>query len=348
MQNNLTNPFNITFGRLPDEQIKRNDIYDEIITSYNGNNTNPLYILVGARGCGKTVTMTNIANHFKEEKKWIVVDINPHQDILEQLASSIYQKGKLKHLFIHPEFSFSFHGFSFSISGDKSINTVPMLLEVMFEYLKKKNISVLITLDEVNNNKYMKIFAHSFQSFLRNDYNVYLLMTGLHDNVSSLENEKSLTFLYRAPKIYLPPLSIRAITYSYEDLLKMDEKDAFDCAKLTNGYAFAYQLLGYILFESNKKKLDNQVLREFDLSLEEKSYSKIYSELSKKEKEIIHLVANDITSNQDLIKKLNIQNNYLATYKQILYKKGILDISKRGEVSFILPRFKELVLFQEQ
>ena len=130
----MSNPFNITFGKLPLEIIERKNIYDEIISSFNGNNTNPLYILVGARGSGKTVTMTSIANHFKKEKNWIIVDINPHQDILEQIATSIYNKGKLKHLFIHPEFSFSFHGVSFSIKGGELINSISMLLDLMFEY----------------------------------------------------------------------------------------------------------------------------------------------------------------------------------------------------------------------
>ena len=343
----MSNPFNITFGKLPLEIIERKNIYDEIISSFNGNNTNPLYILVGARGSGKTVTMTSIANHFKKEKNWIIVDINPHQDILEQIATSIYNKGKLKHLFIHPEFSFSFHGVSFSIKGGELINSISMLLDLMFEYLKKKGISVLVTIDEVSNNKYMKIFTHSFQSFLRNNYNLYLLMTGLHENVSSLENEKSLTFLYRAPKIYLPPLNLRAISYSYMDLLNMDEIEAIKCAKLTMGYAFGYQLLGYLLFESNKKKLDNKILKQFDIEIYEKSYMKIYSELTKKEKEIVTLIANGINNNQDLLSKMQIKNNYLSTYKQTLYKKGIIDISERGKISFILPRFKEFVIFQQ-
>ena len=102
------NPFNITFGKFPLDVIKRHEVYEEITSSFNNKQTGtPLYILVGARGSGKTVCMTSIANHYKEQKDWIVVDLNPHQDLLEQLAASLYQKGKLRRLFLKKEFSFS-------------------------------------------------------------------------------------------------------------------------------------------------------------------------------------------------------------------------------------------------
>ena len=32
--------------------------------------------------------------------KWIVIDLNPQQDLEQQLASSLYQKGNLRHLFL--------------------------------------------------------------------------------------------------------------------------------------------------------------------------------------------------------------------------------------------------------
>lgn len=40
-------------------------------------------------------------------------------------------------------------------------------------------------------------------------------MTGLYENIYDLQNEKSLTFLYRAPKIILEPLNYTAIKSHY-------------------------------------------------------------------------------------------------------------------------------------
>ena len=341
------NPFDITFGKQPTKFIDRPEIKDEILTSlYSGKQS--IYILTGARGSGKTVTLTSIANDIKEKINWIVIDLNPLEDLLEQLAASLYQQGKLRKLFIDKEFSFSFKGVSFTISGKNPVTNVFNLLTIMFEYLKKKKIYILLTIDEVTNNEHMRIFAHSFQSFIRNDYNVSVIMTGLYDNISNLENEKTLTFLYRAPKKYLEPLNLRSIAYSYINQLNMNEDDAIEAAKITKGYAFAYQLIGYILFEKNKKKVDKDVLQELDLLLDERSYSKIWSELTNREKEIVSLIANNKSSNKEILEALNMKSNSLSSYKISLSKKGIIDVSQRGVASFILPRFKEFIQFYEK
>ena len=127
----------------------------------------------------------------------------------------------------------------------------------------------------------------------------------------------------------------------------MSEKEAKDAALVTNGYAFAYQLLGYILFDENKKAVDPQVLRRLDLLLDERAYRKTYSELTNREREIISLVASGKVSNAEIKEALQMKDGSLSTYKSILSKKGLLDISMRGTVEFVLPRFGEFVRFNE-
>ncbi len=86
-------------------------------------------------------------------------------------------------------------------------------------------------------------------------------MAGLFDNISNLQNEKSLTFLYRAPKIFLEPLSIPAITTSYRSVFNISPSEAVEMAKLTKGYPFAFQILGYL----NGKQMI--ILRNYFLNL---------------------------------------------------------------------------------
>ena len=344
----MNNPFDIIFGKQPSEVIERFDEEKEIIESFvNGNNPSPIYILTGPRGCGKTVTLGSIVSHFEKLDNWIVIDLNPHQDLEVQFATSLYQKANLKHLFIKKEFNFSFKGLGFSLSGDFPIVSTSAFIDKMLEHLKKRQINILLTIDEVNNNQFMKIFAHSFQHYLREDFNVSLVMTGLYEQVSSLENEDGITFLYRAPKMFLKPLNIRLITNKYVSMLKMDVDSAKEAATITNGYAFAYQLLGYILYKREKVKVDKEVLDELDALLDERSYSKIYSELTKREKEIVDIIADDKKTNIEIKKSLNLKEGTLSTYKLSLQRKGIIDVSTRGEVKFQLPRFKEFILFHK-
>ena len=305
-----------------------------------------VYLLAGPRGSGKTVFLSSVIDYFKTQHDWIVADLNSLLDLQEQLAAILYQKGKMKHYFLDKEFSFSFHGLTFSLSSKNPAPNITVLLNEMLDYLTKKGVSVLISIDEVTNNEYMGVFSLSYQSFYRNRYRVSLVMTGLYENFSKLENNESLTFLFRTPKIFMNPLNLRAIAYSYIDTLNMKEIDAIEVAKITKGYAFAYQLLGYILFQKGKKHVDEEVLHQLDIYLEERSYSKIYSELTKKEKQILTSIANGTKTNQKIMKMLDMKSNSLSSYKIALTKKGLIQNVDRGVVDFALPRFKEFILFK--
>ena len=102
--------------------------------------------------------LSSIASKLSEDKNWIVVDPGPKDNILENVASEIYETTKAKKLFVKGEFSFSFHGLTFSLKGDEPVTTVNTLLKKMLGYLKDKNKKVLITIDEIDNSDQMKTF----------------------------------------------------------------------------------------------------------------------------------------------------------------------------------------------
>lgn len=343
-----SNPFNISFGKVTTRPIDREKDFSEIYTSFTSPTPQSnIYIVTGPMGSGKTISLSIIKNDFASKEGWIIVNINSNMDILEQLASGIYESGVAKKLFVKKEFDFSFSGISISIKGEKPVSSVSVLLEKIFEYLKRKGVRVLVLIDEVSNNEYMKVFAQSFQILIRENYDIYSVMTGLYENISDLQDEKTLTFLYRAPKINLSPLNIRAITMSYSEIFNIEQMKALELAKLTKGFAFAYQLLGYILFEENKTEVDKKVLNRFDLLLDERIYSKIYSEMTEREKDIIKAASvSESMSNVDIENRLGIKQNSLSVYKKRLNNKGIISLNERGKISFSLPRFKEFLQFK--
>ena len=340
------NPFNITFGKEPSSIIARDGDFQHIYESFSSDSPDSqIYIITGPRGAGKTVAMTSISNVFKAKERWVVVELNPAKDMLEQLASKLYDEGKLRRLFIKAEFNLSFKGIGFSIMGEEPITNVSTLLKREFEYLKKKGYRVLITIDEVSNDDNMKVFAHEFQLFLRDGHDVFLLMTGLYQNIVSLsEKEKNLTFLIRAPRIYLNGLSYRGIANSYKSVFQISDDEAIELAKYTDGYAFAYQLLGHILFRQGKTAVDDAVLDQYDELLQERAYNLIYKELPQREKDIL-LAATVDGSNAGLIKRVKMKTNQLSDYKKRLYYKGIIRGDYRNGISFALPRFKEFLVF---
>lgn len=335
----MKNPFNITFGELPTSLVSREKEINLIKKTFdNEKPDSKVFIISGPRGSGKTVLLTYLTQELKKEG-YLCVDLNPFEDLNEQLASKIYDQGKLKKLFLHPEFSFSFKGLTFSLKGETELNNVSTLLDKMLSYLKKKNIRVLVTLDDVSTTEYVKSFIFSYQQLIRNNYDVFLLMTGLYENVSELERNKSLTFFIRAPKISLEPLNLFEITYLYRSLLSLDEKSAIKYSKLTKGYAYGYQLVGSLLF---KNGVDANILDEYDAKLIQNSYLLSWEKLTGKEKEF--LIALSETNNQkELLKKLNMSNGNLQTYKKRLIDKGLITRIERGKIDFALPRFKNFV-----
>ena len=93
------NPFNITFGKEPFSIISRENELSQIYDSFESDEPNSnVYIFTGIRGSGKTVSMTTIVEHFKNKENWICIELNPESDMLEQLASKLYDKGQIKHL----------------------------------------------------------------------------------------------------------------------------------------------------------------------------------------------------------------------------------------------------------
>ena len=115
----MDNIFTLTFGKIPPSYINREKETSKICNDICG--TFPLshvYFITGINASGKTVLLTNVSQIMEKKKELIVIDVNPNREILEQIASGIYENANVKHLFLSTSFSFSFHGFGFSIEGE--------------------------------------------------------------------------------------------------------------------------------------------------------------------------------------------------------------------------------------
>ena len=338
------NPFTISFGRVNKKAIDRQEemtpIYDDFLAESPRNN---IYIITGPRGSGKTVALANILEDFKGRKDWVVARLSESSNMLEQMASLLYEHGLTKLKFLKTEFSFSFHGVSFNVKGDKPATSIQTYLSDLLSYYKKKGIRVLVAIDDVAKSKDMMDFIKAYQGFVIDKHDVCLLMTGLRKNIAALQSSSSLTFLVRAPKLQLKPLSLWAIASSYRSTFEISQEESLVLAKATKGYAMAFQVLGDILFRSNKKALDQAVLEEYDSRLSEWSYDFIWKDLSERDKEILSLVSEGKTTNEQILQSLPVSKQNLTNSKRSLVEEGILEGPSRGEFEFSLPRFDSFI-----
>jgi len=344
-----SNPFSLSFGKEPVSYISRDYQSNEILDSFESDT--PSYqvcMITGVRGAGKTVAMSAIANTLAADSRWIIVNLNPERDLLRTLTAELSNRKDLFEMFRDAKINLSYLGFGLEIDGEPPITDMVVALRRMLEKLTKSGRRILITIDEVSLNRQIREFTSQFQIFMRENLNVFLIMTGLYENIYELQNEKTLTFLFRAPKVELKPLSIPLIMQKYREVFEMSEDEALEMAKATMGYPFAFQVLGYLLWrEGGKKSLEN-LLPQYDTYLEDYVYEKIWSELSRKDKEVVAAMCDAPSTKVETIRnRLKMSSNSFSTYRKRLTKKGIIQSPDYGWLSFTLPRFREFILRQE-
>lgn len=143
-----------------------------------------------------SVMMTSIASEMREKESWIVVELNPARDLLQSLAAKLYGLAELHPYFIQAKLDFAAFGIGVSLENAIPVTDIENAIELMLAEIQKRHMKLLITIDGVTNCEYVRIFSGSYQIFLRQGYLIFLLMTGLYENIYDLQNEKSLTFLY--------------------------------------------------------------------------------------------------------------------------------------------------------
>lgn len=338
----MNNPFSISFGKTPHTLIQRYSQIDALYETFSQDDSpNQCFMITGVRGSGKTVVLSNISTYYKTQPDWVVIELSIEDDLLTQFENKLSTVTQIKKAHTKKEVNFSAFGIGASISKDTQTDLTTNIAQ-MLEKLKKQNKHVLVLIDEVINNQSVRLFTSYFQIFIRNEYPLYLVMTGLYDNLYDLQNNKTLTFLYRTPKIVLNPLSISAIATTYQQTLEISNEKALKMAQLTKGYAFAFQVLGSLAWQ-NKDKSIEELLPEFDQYLEDYVYEKIWMEFSQKEKTIIESMVQGNTKIKDIRESIGMSSSEMSVYRKRLSRKGVVDISTYGQMTLILPRFQNIV-----
>ena len=343
------NPFTLMYGIPALSTISRDEPINKILNSFMYSNSMYMYLITGIRGTGKTVLLRKTSEIISKNNDWITIDLNPQGDIITSLANRLYDQSKSKKLLDGWKISLNLPYITITKEQGEIINDSELISEKILEKLSKSNTKVLVTIDEVNNTHEFKKFVNFYQSILGKNIPLYLLMTGLKENINAIINDEAMTFLSRAPKIELEPLSLPNIALEYKTIFDLDTTTSIEMAKLTNGYAFAYQVLGYLFYEDNDKVLDDKFISSYDSYLWNNGYHKFWKDLTKKERDFITSMAlsKNCTKAEILSHKIITNSNY-SQYRKRLLEKGLIVSNSYDYLQFVLPRFKEFVLFAKE
>lgn len=361
------NPFNPGFGKVPPIYLGRKEEIARILTELgNPNSPYQTTMVYGMRGTGKTAFITDISREIEKRDNWIVVNLAVGSSLLPALVDAVYRKaesGLKKTLQAMKGITVSAFGITLNVSAPNSEQRqYQNLLEVMLRKLKSTGKWLLITLDEVKSTPEVRAFASVYQLMLRAEYNISLIMTGLPQNVSALQNDDVLTFLLRAGRIVLNPLDLWDVKKSYARAFAghriVNEDTLLRITRLTEGYAYAFQLLGYDLWEASDTEITDTtvecVLPDYKNDLYRNAYMKIYQSLTPREQDFVNAMAESkemAVPVEEIGRKLGKEKNYISVYRRRLIDAQVVCAPRRGCLQFTLPLFQDFlrenrVLFQ--
>lgn len=337
------NPYNPTFGTPPSSYIHRYAEESRILNEFCAPDAPPMsYMILGARGMGKTVLMHELANRFESFAEWVVVRMNPNMDLTEALMRKLSGHKKVSPVIKTAKINLSF--FSLSVEMPTAqIKDVEDAITEIIKGLQKVGKKLLIIIDEATNTDSMKAFASTYQNLIGQKLPVYLLMTGLYENINNLKNEKNLTFLYRMPRMQLSSLSLSDIAENYKDVFLLNDMEAARMAQFTKGYSYAFQLLGKLAWDNDGDC--DPVLDEYRANLYEMVYEKIWDEMSVRDRDLAYGIASSEDGKVKSIREsIGWRTNEVSPYKDRLVKKGVADSPSYGHIEIALPFFKGFII----
>ena len=348
----MQNPFTTTFSKMPDMTYIATESPNEIIQNFNFDNpSESVYKITGVRGSGKTVALAKVEEELRsqsnEKKGWLVFDLNPARDMLVQVAAMLdkegFGSGGKKRRGINVSASVLGTGGGIGISSENEFFDIGVEIDAMLQKAQKKGKKILIGVDEVSKTPEMIKFASEYGRWLRAGYHVFLVCTGLYENIIELSNVKNLTFFRRATTVKTEPLNMVRMSEMYKLRLKIDIETAREMAKITKGYAYAFQELGVLYFKKQKTQTLKNLVPLLKSELFAYSYEKIWEELSVEDCFLLKLMTQKKEyKREEMISLMAKKAGNYSMYRDRLIKRGLLS-ARQSYISFALPYFADYI-----
>ena len=349
------------FGNRPVELIGRNDVIEGFRNGLSQpiGHPNRATLIVGQRGMGKTALLLEFSDQ-AEKAGFVVARATATDNILDDLIGAIQLNGarfvkerqKVKGLSAGA-FGFSL-GLTFSAESDKQLS-FQNKLSLLIDELEEQNRGVVILVDEIQaHGKALRLLTAAFQHLVGENKNIIIAMAGLPHAISSVLSDEVLTFFNRAKKNRLAPLALNAISIYFAKVFaelekKISAENLDAIVKLTRGYPYLLQLIGYYLLEyvGNSPEITTNHIELANSSAMRDMVDNIYEPvirlLSDKDIEFLKAMAKDgkVSRISEIKNRLNASDALVQAYRKRLLDAGVISAERRGEVAFTLPYLNE-------
>lgn len=359
-----TTVFSPSFGNRPSYLVGREPVIDTFLEglSQEPGSRERAIVLLGQRGSGKTVLLWELADRAVDLGFVVATPTVASEDMLERIVEKIQDNGER---YIKPARashlsggSIDAFGFSAGLEFDRETQetkTFQYKLTKLARKLSSQGHGILILVDELQaNSPEIRQLVTAYQELVGEQLNVAIVMAGLPGAVSATLNDHVLTFLNRARKITLGPLSVRDVDAFYSNAfreldIEISPELRLQAAKASKGSPYLLQLVGYNVAVRNKRgqPVDKSVLedavRVSELDFENDVCRTTVHALSEKDTEFLVAMAHDDGASKmsDIAERMGVAPDYAQKYRRRLIDAGVIEPERRGHVTFAVPYLKE-------
>lgn len=315
-------------------------------------------VIDGARGIGKTVLLTELED-IARRHGWVVLRASGRQDSVDTLVNTTIPAVINE---LSPGGSRALTGVQ--VAGVRvetevypPTEPVPTLGTRMRELLSLLHgTGILITVDEVQDADPTNLaqIALTHQDLLRDDHHVALIMAGLTHGVNELLDMPGTTFLRRARRFEIGPLTrddTRNILVNTAEQTKPFDPDAAQYAiDIAQGYPYLVQLVGYLAWNHATNTItleDVQAIKEETIdTVGFQVHAPSLKGVPRGQRAYLRAAArvmdeDGLAATGDIAKVLDRTPNSITDTRAKLLDRGLIDAPVHGKISFPLPYFAE-------
>ncbi len=310
-----TDPFTRTPGIAGRAYID-NGIADEIINNFCDEESSKfVYKITGLRGSGKSVEYSKVIRTLKERKDWLVYTLSASGEAVSTLISRLSMEKFIDSKSSKTELTSTarVEGNILFAKGNESINikkafqndehffSYEAMLSRLVSQANKKGYNILVGIDDISKTDEMVKLLSIIGSMILEGLKIYLIVTGLTENIES------------------------------DEAKKLEE--------MTKGYAYAYQVLGSLYFGKQDTETIKDIIPDYERILFRDSYELIWKSLTLGERDMVRCIFKSENGKTDKIKAImNNPSNY-SMYRHRLINKHIVNADTRGYLTINLPYF---------
>lgn len=361
-------PFRPSFGSNPPLVAGRDAVLDELAEALDAGPgaAGRAALITGNRGIGKTVVL-NEAEALARERSWLVLSETATvglvdritADGLPELADLLRQAPASRPRVRGISLPAGLGGVDFQLPDDQGPGGLRRQLNALTDLLDAHDTGIMITLDEVHARAArddVAQLAATVQHAFREDRPVAFAAAGLPAAVQDLLTADVSTFLRRARRFVLEPLSPVAAEEALrvpitEAGRSVDDAVVATMAEATYGYPYLVQVIGdrawrqepgaSSITPEHAARGIAEAVREAGFALHEPAVN----DLSETDRQFLLAMARDEgeSSIADVQRRLDRDHGYVSRYRARLVVAGIVEPSRRGYLRFTLPYLREFL-----